>query len=128
MIDDCLDRLRNKKLFTKLDLRNGFHHIRVAESSIKYTSFSTPLGQFEYLRMPFGLTNASWVFQRYINAIFSDLIWKGQVLVYLDDNILIATDTVEEHRNILRNVFKLVRRYNLEFWLDKCSFLYQQII
>ena len=85
------------------------------------------MGQFEYLRMPFGLTNAPRVFQRYINTIFSDLIWKGQVLVYLDDNILIATDTVEEHRNILRNVFKLVRRYNLEFRLDKCSFLYQQI-
>ena len=75
LINDCLDRLGNKKLFTKLDLRNG-----ITESSIKYTSFVTPLGQFEYLRMPFGLTNAPRVFQRYINTIFSDLIREGQVL------------------------------------------------
>ena len=126
LIDDCLDRLRNKKLSTKLDLKNGFHQVRVAQSSIKYTLFVRPLGQFEYLRMLFGLTDAPRVFQRYINTIFSDLIRKGQVLIYLDD-ILIATDVVEEHLNILRNVFKLARRYNLEFRLDKCSFLYKQI-
>ena len=101
LIDDCLDRLRNKKLSTKLDLKNGFHQVRVAQSSIKYTLFVRPLGQFEYLRMLFGLTDAPRVFQRYINTIFSDLIRKGQVLIYLDD-ILIATDTVEKYLNILR--------------------------
>ncbi|XP_015437583.1 PREDICTED: uncharacterized protein LOC107192764 [Dufourea novaeangliae] len=73
-IDDCLDQLRGRKYFSKLDLKNGFHHVKVSESCIKYTSFVTPLGQFEYLRMPFGLTNAPRVFQRYINSIFSDLV------------------------------------------------------
>lgn len=88
--------------FLNLASRNGLHHVRIAESSIKYTLFVTLLSQFEYLRMSFGLINAPRVFQRYINIIFFDLIRKGQVLVYLGD-ILIATGTVEEHLNILRN-------------------------
>lgn len=62
LIDDLLDRLAGKSLFAKLDLKNGFHHVFMHEDSIKYTSFVTPLGQFEFLRMPFGLKNAPSVF------------------------------------------------------------------
>lgn len=62
LIDDLLDRLANKKFFTKLDLKNGFFHVLVDPESVKYTSFVTPLGQFEFLRMPFGLKNAPSVF------------------------------------------------------------------
>ncbi|XP_076546690.1 uncharacterized protein LOC143305763 [Osmia lignaria lignaria] len=58
LIDDYLDQLRDKQYFTKLDLKDAFHHVRVSENSVKYTSFITPLGQYEYLKMPFGLTNA----------------------------------------------------------------------
>jgi len=90
LIDDHLNRLRGKKYFSSLDLRNGFHHVKVAETSIKYTSFVTPLGQFEFLRMPFGLTNAPRVFQRFNNNIFNKLINDNKILLYLDD-ILIAT-------------------------------------
>lgn len=89
LIDDHLDRLRGKSYFSSLDLRNGFHHIKVADESVKYTSFVTPLGQFEFLKMPFGLTNAPRVFQRYIGDIFRDLIRENKILIYLDD-ILIA--------------------------------------
>ncbi|XP_050065898.1 uncharacterized protein LOC114124817 [Aphis gossypii] len=96
LIDDQLDRLKGKQIFTSLDLKNGFHHVRMNEASIPYTSFVTPVGQYEYLRMPFGLSNSPRVFNRYIQSIFHDLICRGKLLVYLDD-LLIATQTFPEH-------------------------------
>jgi len=127
LIDDHLDRLHGKSYFSSLDLRNGFHHVKVADESVKYTSFVTPLGQFEFLKMPFGLTNAPRVFQRYIGDIFRDLIRENKILIYLDD-ILIATENVDDHLEILREVFNLARRHGLQFRLDKCSFLYREIV
>lgn len=112
LIDDHLDRLRDKSYFTSLDLRDGFHHVRVADESVKYTSFVTPLGQFEFLKMPFGLTNAPRVFQRYVNDIFRDLIRANKILIHFDD-ILIATENIDEHLEILGEVYNLARRYKL---------------
>lgn len=127
LIDDHLDLLKHKKYFTSLDLKNGFHHIKMAEDSIKYTSFVTPLGQFEYLRCPFGLTNAPRVFQRFVNSIFHSLIREHKILLYLDD-LLIATDTLCEHFQILSCVFDLAAKYGLVFRLDKCEFLSYKIV
>lgn len=121
-----MGRLNNKKYFSKLDPRNGFHHVRMGENSIKYTSFVTPLGQFEYLRMPFGLTNAPRVFQQYLNDIFQTFIFANEILLYLDD-ILIVTSTIEGHFDILQKVFCLASRYGLQFRWDKYSFLHTQI-
>lgn len=84
LIDDHLDKLRNKRYFSNLDLRNGFYHIKMAKESIKFTSFVTPLSQFEFLQMPFGLTNAPRIFQRFINNIFSRLNKENKLLIYLD--------------------------------------------
>lgn len=70
LIEDNIDWLRDKKYFTLLDLKDEFRHLRMHEASIKFTSFVTPLKQFEYLRMPFGLMNALRVFQRYIHTVF----------------------------------------------------------
>lgn len=126
LIEDHLDRLKDKKFFTTLDLKNGFHHVKMAESSIKYTSFVTPLGQFEYLKMPFGLCNAPRVFGRFTQNIFQKLLKDNKVLLFMDD-VLIATETVSEHLNILQEVFQLAKKYNLKFRLDKCYFLYNEI-
>jgi hypothetical protein len=94
--------------------------------SVKYSSFVICFGQFEFLKMPFGLTNALKVFNRFIYNIFLDLIKHNKVLVYLDD-ILVATETINEHFDILKEVFRLAARHKLEFRIEKCSFLQNEI-
>lgn len=126
IIEDLLDRLRDKKYFTILDMKSGFHHVKMAEESVKFTSFVTPLGQFEYLRMPFGLKNAPSVFQRYVHKMFKELISTDKLFSYLDD-LLIATSTIDEHLSILREVINVAKANKLEFRFDKCKFLYNEI-
>ena len=74
LIDDHLDLLRGKKYFSSLDLKDGFYHIEVADSSRKYTSLISPLGQSEFCKMPFGLCNGPSKFQRFVNSIFKELV------------------------------------------------------
>lgn len=74
LIEDQLDRLQSAKICSTLDLKNGFFHVPIDPSSIKYTAFIVPDGQFKFLRVPFGLCNSPSVFQRYVNAIFPDAI------------------------------------------------------
>ncbi|XP_055913761.1 uncharacterized protein LOC129947273 [Eupeodes corollae] len=126
LIEDHLDRLRDKRYFTLLDLKSGFHHVKMNENSVKFTSFVTPLGQFEYLRMPFGLKNAPSVFQRYINNIFKELINSGKLLIYIDD-LLVATETKEDHFSVLKEVLDVVSEHSLQLRLDKCVFMHEQI-
>lgn len=126
LIDDCLDYASNKKLFTVLDLKSGFHHIKIAESSAKYTSFVTPEGQYEYVRMPFGLKNGPSVFQRYINKILKPFVDAGKVIVYMDD-ILIASEDIDEHLALLSEVLRCVAVNGLELQLKKCKFAYSSI-
>ena len=96
-------------------------HIKMHENSIKYTSFVTQFGQYEYLRMPFGLKGALLKFQCYVAQIFKDQINEGEISVYLDD-FLIATETVEHHFRVLRKVFDLMVANLLVLRLDKCRF------
>ncbi|XP_055910752.1 uncharacterized protein LOC129945117 [Eupeodes corollae] len=107
LIEDNIDRLKNKKYYTTLDLKNGFYHVSLEEESRKYTSFTTPIGQYEFTKMPFGLKNAPSVFERYMKHLFGKLIQQSKVLTYLDD-ILIATETIEEHIDILKEVVNIV--------------------
>ncbi|XP_015433583.1 PREDICTED: uncharacterized protein LOC107189537 [Dufourea novaeangliae] len=86
IIEDRLDLLEGKKYFSLLDLKDGFHHIRVAEESIKYTAFVTPFGQFE--------KPAPARFTRYVNKVLENFIRRGEVVAYMDD-FLISTETLE---------------------------------
>lgn len=122
LIEDQLDLLGGKKYFTILDLKDGFFHVKMHEESVKYTSFVTPFGQYEYVRMPFGLKGAPLKFQRYVTQIFKDQINAGDISVYLDD-FLIAMETIEHHFRVLRRVFELLIANRLELRLDKCRFL-----
>jgi len=127
LIDDHLDILRNKHYFTCIDFKDGFHHINVEESSRKYTSFTTPLGQYEYCKMPFGLCNGPSKFQRYVNNIFSELIKTQKIVVYFD-NIVIATDTIETHLETLSEALSLMKLHRLQIRFDKSQFLKKEII
>lgn len=118
--------LKDKKFFTRLDLKNAFYHVKVKEDSIKYLSFVTHMGQFEFMRMPFGFFNSPAIFMRYINNIFHSLIEQIKILIYLDD-ILISTHIVDENFEILIEVFSIMSQNHLKLRLDKCSFLQEKI-
>lgn len=126
LIEDQLDVLSGKKYFSILDLKDGFHHIKIAEESRKYTSFITPFGQYEFLCMPFGLKVAPARFQRFVNEVLKELIVSGDVVVYFDD-IMVATETIEQHIELLKRIFELFVENKMELRLDKCEFLATEV-
>lgn len=124
--DDHLDRLKDKKVFTKLDLKNAYYHVSMDPDSVKYTAFVTPFGHFEFLKMPFGLSTSPPTFARYISKLFQKLIEAEKIFIYFDD-MLIATKTFEENLTILKEVFRILSDNLLELRLDKCSFFKKSI-
>lgn len=126
LIEDQLDRLQDAAVFSTLDLKDGFFHVPIEESSIKYTSFVTPDGQYEFLRVPFGLSNSPAVFQRHIKAVFRDLINDGTVLTYLDDLIIPARDEAENLEK-LKRVLAVASKYGLVINWRKCELLVERV-
>ena len=98
-------------MFSKFDLRDGYHQLPVAEDEQYKTGFTCCYGSFEWRVMPMGLCNAPLHFQRVMHHIFFDLLGHG-VLVYLDD-VLIYSRTLEEHRKLLRAVFAKLKEFKL---------------
>ncbi|GFV74556.1 retrovirus-related Pol polyprotein from transposon 17.6 [Trichonephila clavipes] len=105
IIEDVLDTLREAKVYSTLDLRNGFFHVDVDEDCRKYTSFIVPDGQFEFNKVPFGLSTSPGVFQRYVSSIFRDLTRKGIVISYLDD-LVIPAKTNRKKAELLNHLTK----------------------
>lgn len=126
LIETQIDQLAKAKIFSKLDLKNGFFHLKVHEDSIKYTAFVTSYGQYEFLRAPFGLSNCPKVFMRFINIIFRDLIEKGVVLIFIDDIIIPAKDE-EEALERLRDVLRVASEYGLNINWKKTELLSRKI-
>lgn len=127
LIEDCIDNLGSKKYFTLLDLKNGFHQVKMAESSIKYTAFITPDGHYEYKMMPFGLKNGPAEFQQFINGIFRNLIDERKISIYLDD-IMIASADLDTHMEILAEVLQKLTSRGLELNLEKSKFCHTKVI
>ena len=125
-MDEQIERLRDKHYFTRLDLKNAFHHVPLVEDSMKLTAFTVPSGHYEYRKMPFGLKNSPATFMRFINSVFKDLINSGKITVYIDD-IVIATFDKDENLEILAEVLKLMSKCDLELRLDKSIFLTTEI-
>jgi hypothetical protein len=121
LISELVHQLRGAKYFTKLDVRWGFNNVRMKEGDEWKAAFRTNRGLFEPLVMFFGLTNSPATFQTMMNDIFRELIVEGVVVVYLDD-ILIFTETVEEHREVTRRVLKLLQDHKLFLKPAKCEF------
>jgi len=128
IIDDLMNQLRGVSVFSKIDLRSGYHQIRVKAEDIQKTAFRTRYDHFEYQVMPFSVTNASAIFMDYMNRIFHRLL--DQFVVVFIDDILIYSKTLEEHEEHLQIILQILREKKLyakfskcEFWLEKVKFL-----
>jgi hypothetical protein len=121
LIQELLDKTKNSKFFTKLDVRWGYYNIRIKEGDEWKAAFRTNRGLFEPTVMFFGLTNAPATFQTFMNEIFRDLIDDGHVVVYLDD-VLIFANTQEHHNALVRQVLDIFRQHRLFLKKEKCQF------
>lgn len=119
-MDELTDRLRGARVFTKIDLRQGYWQVRMAERDIPKTAFTTPVGQFEWLVMPMGLSGSGATFQRLMNTVFPYSEFP-YVLVYLDD-ILVHSKDRDEHIRHVDAVLKRLRKAKLYAKLSKCVF------
>ncbi|KAF8756117.1 hypothetical protein RHS01_04910 [Rhizoctonia solani] len=119
-LDNLMAKLRNAKIFTKLDLCWGYNNVRIKEGDEWKTAFRTKYGLFEYLVMPFGLTNTPAAFQHFMNNLLRDLI-DVPVIIYLDD-ILIFSKKPEDHPSHVREVLLQLMKNQLFCKLSKCHF------
>ena len=120
LIADLFDRLGQAKVFTKMDLRRGYHQVRIADGDEPKTACVTRYGAFDWLVMPFGLTNAPATFCTLMNRLFHSYLDQF-VVVYLDD-IVVYSDNMEDHVEHLCKVFKILRDNELYVKREKCSF------
>ncbi|GJP81962.1 hypothetical protein CLOP_g12092, partial [Closterium sp. NIES-67] len=123
--DELIDNLRGARYFSKIDLRGGYHQIRVFADDCHKTAFRTRYGSYEYTVMPFGLTNAPLTFQPTMNGVFCDLLNKC-VIIHVDD-ILIYSKTREQRLKDLEAVFQRLQQHRLITKGFKCEFLKQEL-
>ncbi|OMO91869.1 reverse transcriptase [Corchorus capsularis] len=127
-IDDLFDQLQGSQVFSKIDLRSGYHQLKIKADDVPKTTFRTRYAHYEFLVMPFGLTNAPAAFMDLMNRIFKQYL--DQFVVVFIDDILIYSKSDEEHENHLRIVLQTLRDKQLfakfskcEFWMRSVAFL-----
>ena len=121
------DQLRGAQVYSKIDLRAGYHQLRIRKANIPKTAFRTQYGHFEFTVMPFGLTNSPTTFMDLMHKVFQPYL--DQIVVVFVDDILIYSQSQEEHEDHLRVVLQILRDHQLyakfkcEFWLTDVRFL-----
>ncbi|GKF34035.1 putative reverse transcriptase domain-containing protein [Tanacetum coccineum] len=124
-IDDLFDQLQGACCFSKIDLRSGYHQLRVREEDIPKTAFRTQYGHFEFTVMPFGLTNAPAIFMDLMNRFCKPYLDKF-VIVFIDD-ILIYSKSEEEHEVYLKTILDLLKKEKLYAKFSKCEFWLKEV-
>ena len=122
---DCFDKLAKAQVFSKLDLRQGYYQVRIAEGDERKTAIVTRYGSFEFLVMPFGLCNAPATFCTLMNDVLRQYL-DTFVVVYLDD-IVIFSDNMEDHKKHLALVFEALKKHQLYLKKSKCMFAQTEI-
>ena len=122
-VEDIFLKLKGATYFTTLDLRAGYHHIPLDNSSILKTTFNSPFGKYEYVKVPFGLAQAPAYFQELMTNILKDFNFT---IAYLDD-IIIFSKTPEEHLTHIRQVFEKLCSAKLSMKVSKCHFFSKEI-
>eukprot|EP00253_Pinus_taeda_P007136 PITA_07136 len=125
-MDDIMDCLSRASYFTKIDMKSGYHHMRMREGDEWRTAFKTNEGLYEWLVMPFGLSDAPSTFMRLMNEMLKEFIGK-LVIVYVDD-ILIFSRTKGEHLQHVRRVLEKLQQNKLLINLKKCTFLQKELV
>ena len=127
-IDDLFDQLKDASIFSKIDLRSGYHQLIIKDVDLHKTAFRKRYGHYEFLVMPFGLTNAPTAFMDLMNRVFRPYV--DQFVVVFIDDILVYSKDRENHDTHLRVVLETLRKEQLyaklrkcEFWLNEVSFL-----
>ena len=127
-IDDLFDQLKGASIFLKIELRSGYHQLRIKDVDVHKTEFRTRYGHYEFLVMPFGLTNAPAAFMDLMNRVFRPYV--DQFVVMFIDDILVYSKDRENHDTHLRVVLETLIKEQLyaklskcEFWLNEVSFL-----
>jgi hypothetical protein len=127
-IDDLMDQLRQAKFFSKIDLRSGYHQMKIRPEDIYKTAFVTRYGQYEYTVVSFGLTNTPAYFMNMMNKVFMNELDKC-VVVFIDD-ILVFSKTTDDHEEHLRILLGKLKQQQLfakfskcEFWMEEVAFL-----
>jgi hypothetical protein len=122
LIQELVDKVKDARLFSKMDVRAGYNNIRIKEGNEYKAAFKTNMGLFENTVMPFRLQNTPSVFQQMMNTEFADIIATGKVIIYMDDILVATHNDLEEHRQLVYQILARLQKLDLYLKPAKCTF------